>query len=986
MIYELFLEGELADIRQDIGMQLSFNIDDINKYGSRDTSFSKTIVLPGTARNNRLLGFVGELGSFNPYASNNPNINSNFNAAQTTRAEVRANGLLLLKGVFRLTGIVKDRDIVEYEGNLFGELGGLIAEIGRSKLEDLNFSEYDHYYNWTNIVNSWFALSGSEYYYPLIDYGTYSDLKLDYDYRAFRPALYVKEYIDKIFADAGYTYQSDFFDSAFFKRLIVPNNSKELRTLSSRTLQARTSVTLFSTDNILSFDTNVFLGDFTTSDNKVYTYNGATSFKPIVNLRIFGSSFNRNWFLNHNAFGNPPNEQINIKILLKVKTSGVTTFYGLNGNNSFTSFDYIIPEQRLTYITPTFQATFVVNNAGDDYVQFPISNPMPFTPKVGSTMTVTNTALNNRTYNVTGVDTVNKRIFVRQNLFTENASPVFNYAPVNRSSSSISIPAYNSINRFIDVTISSGSEISFQVYYTPTTIPFFTIARTDLDLFSQVPISTKAVLNDRLTLNDSIPKNILQKDFFVWIVKMFNLYITEDKLREKHLLIEPYKDYYNLSDYIDWTYKVARDKPWQIKPMGMLTSRFYEYKYKEDTDFYNEGYKKKFNEPYGSILEDTRFQFAKDKQTIDIGFSPTVLVEYDGRDKIVPALYKKSTGSGVDQEERTETNIRILMTKAIQGVGVWNIVDTGANQDQAPVGLGSPIDYYGYAGHFDDPKNPTVDINFGAASEIYFDPVTYPSNNLFNTYWSGYIAEIADKDSKLLTCHVYLTDLDIAQLDFSKPVFIDGVLWRINKIIDFDASSGELTKVELLKIIDTSYPCARNWPKINYTGTKFRNGDEIPQVTNAATWAGLTTPAWCYYNNDPANEAIYGKLYNWYAINDPRGFAPDGYKVPTDDDWSGLINCLGGSSVAGGKMKSTTGWTSPNTGATNESGFNAVGAGNRGTGGSFSNIGTFGVFWTADEVGSTAAIYRQLTNTSAAITSGSISGKKAGYSVRLIKL
>ena len=802
MIYELFLEGELADIRQDLGMQLSFNIDDINKYGSRDTSFSKTIVLPGTARNNRLLGFVGELGSFNPYASNNPNINSNFNAAQTTRAEIRANGLLLLKGVFRLTGIIKDRDIVEYEGNLFGELGGLIAEIGRSKLEDLNFSEYDHSYSGAVILNSWQNIDGSGYYYPLIDYGTYSDLKLDYDYRTLRPAIYVKEYIDKIFADAGYTYQSDFFDSVFFKKLIVPNNSKELRTLSNRGLQARTSVTLFSTDNILTFDTNVFLGDFTTPDNKVYTYNGATSFKPIVNLRIFATSANTNWFLNHNAFGNPPNVQINIKILLKVKTSGVTTFYGLNGDNSLTSFDYIISEERLTYATPSAQANFVVNPSGDDYVQFPISNPMPFIPKVGSTMTVTNTALNNRTYNVTSVDTVNKRIFVRQNFFAEIASAVFNYAPTNRSSAAISIPAYNAINYPIDVTISSGSEISFEVYYTPTTIPFYTIARTELDLFSQVPISTKAVLSDRLTLNDSIPRNIFQKDFFVWIVKMFNLYITEDRLREKHLLIEPYKDYYNLSDYIDWTYKVARDKPWQIKPMGMLTSRFYEYKYKEDTDFYNEGYKKKFNEPYGSILEDTRFQFAKDKQTIDIGFSPTVLVEYEGRDKIVSALYKKSTGSGVDQEERTETNIRILIAKKVTGVEEWRIVNTGANQDQPPIAVWDQLDFYGYAGHFDDPKNPTVDINFGAASEIYFDPVTYPSNNLFNTYWSGYIAEIADKDSKLLTCHVYLTELDIAQLDFSKPVFIDGVLWRINKIMDFDAASGELTKVELLKVIN----------------------------------------------------------------------------------------------------------------------------------------------------------------------------------------
>jgi hypothetical protein len=283
---------------------------------------------------------------------------------------------------------------------------------------------------------------------------------------------------------------------------------------------------------------------------------------------------------------------------------------------------------------------------------------------------------------------------------------------------------------------------------------------------------------------------------------MFNLYITEDKVREKHLLIEPYVDYYDLSESIDWTYKVARDKPFNIKPMGMLTSRFYEYKYKDDSDFYNDNYKKKFNLPYGSNLQDTFFQFAKEKQTIDIGFSPSVLVGYLGRDKIVSALYKKSSGNSLQQEERMDSNIRILMAKKITGVTSWYIVNTGASQNSTPQQLGAALTAYGYAGHFDDPVNPTKDINFGAASEIYFDPNTYPTNNLFNDYWSAYIAEIADKDSKILSCHVYLNDLDIAQLDFSKPVFIDGVLWRINKVMDYDSTSGELTKVELLKVIN----------------------------------------------------------------------------------------------------------------------------------------------------------------------------------------
>jgi hypothetical protein len=777
MIYELFLEGQLVDIRQDLGMQLSYNIDDVNKYGSRDTSFSKTIVLPGTAKNNKILGFVGELGSNNPYLPGNENIGVNFNVAQTTKAELRANGLLLLKGVFRLTGIVKERDMIEYEGNLFGELGGFIAAIGADKLEDLDFSEYNHTYTRDNIVKSWgdtvktklitftsslkrirysgindsslyvagqtITISGSVsnngvytivsasyslftgntiivqesivnetvtcqitipgtggYYYPLIDYGTYSTpeknpgrVKVDYDYRTFRPALFVKEYIDKMFEPTGYTYESSFFDSAFFKKLIVPGNTKELIKIATNVLTAtrNTSGTIYTGLNFNSFNFDSKIGNnFTMSGGgQVFTYIGTENISVNGILLINGllKSFftNTEWYIS--IFKNnslvitqnypPPNVDTNIKLDINFSTS-------LSQNDTISVIIGVIDEQC-----------------------------DPFT-------------------------------------------------------------CYNTL--YLENILST------------------------LTLDSTNPVAIPVFLNDNIEIKYSIPRNILQKDFFVWIMKMFNLYITEDKVKEKHLLIEPYVDYYDLSESKDWTYKVARDKAWNIKPMGMLNGRFFEYKYKDDNDFYNEGYKKKYNIPYGSRLEDTSFQFAKDKQTIEIGFSPSVLIQYQATDKVVTAIYKKSSGNAVDQEERMDSNIRIMMAKKMTGVASWYIRNNDAAAGSA--NLGAALTAYGYAGHFDDPVNPTKDINFGAASEIYFDPVTYPSNNLFNDYWSGYIAEIADKDSKLLTCHVYLTDLDIAQLDFSKPVFIDGVLWRINKVMDFDATSGELTKVELLKVIN----------------------------------------------------------------------------------------------------------------------------------------------------------------------------------------
>ena len=258
-------------------MQLSYNIDDVNKYGSRDTSFSKTIVLPGTAKNNKLLGFVGELGNNNIYDDGSPNINSNFNPAQSAKAELRANGLLLLKGVFRLTGIIHDKGHIEYEGNIFGELGGFIASIGGGLLEDLNFSEYDHYYNFTNITNSWDSINGQGYYYPLIDYGTHSSIdmygvvkaKQDFNYLTFRPALYLKQYLDKIFTKSGYTYESNFFNTSFFKKLIIPNNQTGIFKKASYNVQGlrNTSVTTNTRIIPISYDNTTLSEDWLVNIN-----------------------------------------------------------------------------------------------------------------------------------------------------------------------------------------------------------------------------------------------------------------------------------------------------------------------------------------------------------------------------------------------------------------------------------------------------------------------------------------------------------------------------------------------------------------------------------------------------------------------------------------------------------------------------------------------------------------------------------------------
>ena len=186
------------------------------------------------------------------------------------------------------------------------------------------------------------------------------------------------------------------------------------------------------------------------------------------------------------------------------------------------------------------------------------------------------------------------------------------------------------------------------------------------------------------------------------------------------------------------------------------------------------------------------------------------------------------------------------------------------------------------------------------------------------------------------------------------------------------------------------------WTTTNLDVETYRDGTPIPQVTNQTTWNSLTTGAWCYYANSTANGIVYGKLYNWYAVAGidgsgiPRVLAPVGYHTPTNAEWETLVTYLGGTAIAGGKMKSTgtSLWNSPNLGATNSSGFTGLPGGTRAFSGSttFYGIRNYAQFWTSSAgVNPSTGSMRYLAWSSANISSVESVNVLYGASVRLIK-
>jgi hypothetical protein len=682
---EIYIENELIDLLKDIGTDFTYTIDDVRDFGSRNTSFSRTISIPATARNNKILGFAFDLGMAHEHNMDLPNVASNFTPSQAAKCEVYIDKIQIFKGVIRILEIITNNGTTEYQCAVFGELGGFITELGNKRLEDLDFSEYNHTWNVTTIQNSWNTINGSGYYYPLIDYGDVSTNKDDFHVSTFRPALYVKEYIEKIFEGTSYTLNCDFFNTDFFKKLIIPNNSQGIQGTNDRFILA----TIAATKTILNSNTPT--------------------------ARNINVPFDNTTLLNFTE----------------------------NGSKSvFTYTDGTKTVRALASITGVYQTDAASS--------------------ITATLFVAGVA----------VQTLTQNTFSANNPYTFSFDWTGNIANTNTVYINISVPV--TANTYI-VTVSSANFTFTQLAAQLATVAY----------------------NGTVSMNNNLPKGIFQKDFFLSVCKMFNLYVYQDNINEKQINIAPFIDFYSdaVTNSLDWSQKIDIASTMSIKPMSQLNARYYAYKYTPDSDYYNDNYLKKYGQSYGDFIYDSEFDFVKDTASTQIIFAPTVIILHSGQDKYHSSIYKLSNNNTV--EDPMDSVIRVLMAKKITGVSSWKISSDGG-------GTLATITSYGYAGHLDDPTNPTVDLNFGAPKELQFPASTYPTNNLFNTYHKPYILEITDMESKLLTCKVYLNALDIYNLDFSKYIWINGVLFRLNKVEAYDPTAFNTTQVNLLKVINTN--------------------------------------------------------------------------------------------------------------------------------------------------------------------------------------
>jgi hypothetical protein len=296
--------------------------------------------------------------------------------------------------------------------------------------------------------------------------------------------------------------------------------------------------------------------------------------------------------------------------------------------------------------------------------------------------------------------------------------------------------------------------------------------------------------------NNAIPENIKQTDFFSSLIRLFNLYVQVDKNDSKKLIVEPREDFY-LTTPKNWRYKFDPSIEEVSIPLGEFDTTKYIYTYKQDQDFYNKWHLETFKEVYGQHEEIVTNDFIYKENKTELIFSPTPYAKSPYSNIITGTIVQKNNGVTTEinpnirllyYKQQTLVNAQIAFTYAYPSAGAATITSI-------PLG-----------GHTDNPYNPTLDLNFGLPNLPYVYPNQYwTTNNAYNKYYSRYINQITDKNSKIVIAYFNLTPQDIATFDFRYPIFYinnknEQAYYLVNKIVDYNPLSNQSTKVELLKL------------------------------------------------------------------------------------------------------------------------------------------------------------------------------------------
>lgn len=300
---------------------------------------------------------------------------------------------------------------------------------------------------------------------------------------------------------------------------------------------------------------------------------------------------------------------------------------------------------------------------------------------------------------------------------------------------------------------------------------------TDIKL-EIIPNSNTQPIGGFVTMNQYVPVKIKQSDFVKSIFQMYNLFVDVDPNQPNNIILTHRDEYYDNGTQKDWTYKLAKDREQNLEFLPDVSNKRLILTYKQDNDTPNTLYFEATREIYGQQEYIFNSEYVKDVDTKELIFSPTPIAQTTFG-AFVPMI----------DGQAPKTNIRILYDGGEQPCGSYDIIDGGVTGTYG-------VTTYPAITHFDNALTPSFDINFGTCDFYYYNPQTLTNNTLYNLYWRRTINQI--NEGKMLTAFFKLTENDIHGLKLSDKIRIDNSWWNINRVIDYNANTEGLTKVELI--------------------------------------------------------------------------------------------------------------------------------------------------------------------------------------------
>ena len=778
------------DVAPNTAFPLNFGIADIRDVSQRSGTFSKSITLTGNKNNNKLL---------NNYFDVNI-VAGTFDINKLTTCAVIQNGIVILdNATIQLISINNKQlnggyeDFVSYTVIIKDSTTDFFKEINNKLLTDLDFSDLNHTYTANNVIDS-FDNTISDGYKYLMPHnpGTSADTK--FYLNEFTPAIYTKKYFDNIFAKSGfgYSWPSMSADTLQFDKLIIPYNGEAPSIKDSG-------------DDYLTIVKNNVISEF----QNLLTYPGYNITIPKRKIKINEIVKDINNYY----------DEVNSKYvsdIVSVLPNGLNYSIDIEWEldlYNYGSVDSVLSRGSFNYLPTLYlvdsgdnikdSSTSLYNYSNSGYTSNFKSDTL--TLKYGSKRYTSGSNVvggGNTTINLKAGVTIGDALTLQMDCQVVGQDGPKGSAHNQGADTSAIWYEYNN-SKVIE------------------TRPVIRIKNINVKI---EPALTTLSYSYPVKINNFIPKQIKQSDFIKSIFTMYNLFAEVDKDNPKLLNISHRDEYYDAGVAKDWTKKIAKDKDQDLRFLPELQTKKVVLTYREDKDPANTTYLQATSEIFGQQEYEFDNEYVRDKTKQEIIFSPSPMFNEDFG-AVLPIV----------NGQAPKTNPRILFDGGEYSCGEYSIENYSGNTVSGTT--------YPHLSHWNKPFNPTLDLNFGVC-DFYFrsdDYGTNTSNNLFNLYWRRTMNQI--NTGKLLSAYFSLNESDIQSLKLNDKIRIDNSWWNINKIIDYDANSNTLTKVELISVDDTlkipfktkvtkkykrEYPIfnpVRNkyWNDNNYKNTFFTN-------------------------------------------------------------------------------------------------------------------------------------------------------------------